>query len=693
MAVFKAEKNIFVLETESFQYVLGVGSDGLLRHLHWGEKVQADDFEIKVFDDINSNHSYLDTICQEYSPFAGKLFRECAFKCQFGDGVRDAVLVFKDYLISDNTLKIFLKDIYYGLEAELLYTVYEECGVIGRKVIIRNIGEERIECEKIMSAELSFPEKCEYEIINTNGTWWGEYQIVKERLSGGSLSFESRKGTSAHGNAPFLIAEPCLKNGEKTLFAVLEYSGSFKISVSRDSFRVTRAMLGVNDFDFSVSLKKGEEFSAPWVYFGCAECVSEVSRIMNRFALKHVFPKQFREKPLPVLYNSWEATGFDVTAESQKKLAEKAAETGVEVFVMDDGWFGQRKDDFAGLGDWYVNKEKFPNGLSGLIDHVNKLGMDFGLWIEPEMVNPDSDLYREHPDWIYNFKTRTPSLMRNQLVLNLTKPQVKEFVFNFIDKLLSENNIKYIKWDMNRPISEPGAENLENGKELWFKHTMAVYDIVDKLKEKYPETQFEACASGGGRCDYGAFRHFDEIWTSDNTKPVDRIDIQNGYALINPTKAMRAWVTDCSSAPWSFKFNIAMQGALGLGMNLFNCGDKELALMREYVTIYKEYRQVIQFGDRYALMNLKDHMLNAAEFVNEKKDKAIVFAASVHTKYLHRSFTVKLKGLDANSRYNVKIGEEEFQKSGSYLMNVGIERNFGGDYKSEIWTVNKIISQ
>lgn len=691
MAVFRARENIFVLETENYQYVLGVGSDGLLRHLHWGEKVQPGDFEIKVFDDINSNHSYLDTMCQEYSPFGSKLFRDCAFKCRFGDGVRDAVLVFKDYVISDNTLKIFLDDIHYRLEAELLYTVYEDCDVMGRKVIIRNTGEECIECEKVMSAELSFPEKCEYEIINTNGTWWGEYQVVKERLSGGTLAFESRKGTSAHCNAPFFIAKPCLdEGGEKTLFGALEYSGSFKVSVSRDGFNVTRAMVGVNDFDFIVSLKSGEEFSAPWVYFGCTESVDEVSRIMNRFALKYVFPEQFREKPLPVLYNSWEATGFDVTAESQKKLAEKAAKTGAEVFVMDDGWFGERKDDFAGLGDWYVNKKKFPNGLSELIDYVNGLGMDFGIWIEPEMVNPDSDLYREHPDWIYNFKTRTPSEMRNQLVLNLTKPQVKEFVFNFIDKLLSENNIKYIKWDMNRPISEPGAENLRDGRELWFRHTMAVYEIVDKLKEKYPETQFEACASGGGRCDYGAFRHFDEIWTSDNTKPVDRIEIQNGYALINPTKAMRAWVTDSSDAPLSFKFNISMQGALGLGMNLLDSSEEELACMKKYVEIYKENREVIQFGDRYGLMNLKDHMLNVNEFVNVKKSKAIIFAACVNTKFLHRSFKIKLKGLEANSRYSVEIGEDRFEKSGSYLMNVGIERDFGGDYKNEIWTVNKI---
>lgn len=692
MAVYRTGENIFVLETKSSQYVMGVSGEGLLLHLHWGEKVDAGDFEIGAFkeEDINSNHSHLDTARMEYSPFGGKLFRDCAFKCEFSDGVRDAALSFEDYIISGNTLRIFLRDIHYSLEAELIYTVYEDCDVMSRTAVIRNRGEDLIKCEKVMSAELSFPEKCEYKIINTNGTWWGEYQVVEERLSGGSLSFESRKGTSAHGNAPFFIAEPCLKGGEKTLFAALRYSGSFKVSVSRDAFNVTRAILGVNDFDFGVSLKKGEEFSAPEVFFGCANCADEVSRVMNRFALKHVFPKQFREKPLPVLYNSWEATGFDVNAESQKRLAGIAAKTGVEVFVMDDGWFGERKDDFAGLGDWYVNKEKFPKGLSELIDHVNGLGMDFGLWIEPEMVNPDSDLYREHPDWIYNFRTRTPSQMRNQLVLNLTKPRVKDFVFGFIDRLLSENNIKYIKWDMNRPISEPGADNLENGRELWYRHTMAVYEIVDRLKEKYPETQFEACASGGGRCDYGAFSHFDEIWTSDNTKPVDRIEIQNGYSLINPTKAMRAWVTDSSDAPLSFKFNISMQGALGLGMNLFDCSEEELSLMREYVELYKKYRDVIQFGDRYSLMNLKDHRVNAVGFVSEKKDRAIVFAASVHTLHLHRSFEVKLRGLDPRERYMVRIGEEEYEKSGSYLMSVGLLRDFGGDYKNEIWIVNRI---
>ena len=238
----------------------------------------------------------------------------------------------------------------------------------------------------------------------------------------------------------------------------------------------------MNDFDFSHTIKAGESFETPVVYCGLTDGFGDMSRQMNRFAVEHILPKQFNKEPLPVLYNSWEATGFNVTVDGQTRLAEIAAALGVELFVMDDGWFGQRKNDRAGLGDWYVNKKKFPNGLGELIDNVNKLGMDFGLWVEPEMVNPDSDLYRKHPEWAYHFDTRRASEMRHQLVLNMTMPEVQDYVFKMIDDLLCEFNIKYIKWDMNRPFSEVGAENLDDPKMYSYLHTKAVYDIADKLK-------------------------------------------------------------------------------------------------------------------------------------------------------------------------------------------------------------------
>ena len=271
----------------------------------------------------------------------------------------------------------------------------------------------------------------------------------------------------------------------------------------------------------------------------------------------------------------------------QSALAKTAASIGVELFVMDDGWFGKRNNDLAGLGDWYVNKEKFPNGLDELIENVNAQGMDFGLWVEPEMVNPDSDLYRAHPDWVYHFEHRHADELRNQLVLNMTRDDVREYIFGRLDELLEKHNIKYIKWDMNRPFSQVGAENLENPQMYSYLHIMAVYGIVDELKKRHPQVQFESCASGGGRCDLGALSHFDQIWTSDNTDAVDRMTIQRGYSMLRPTKAMRAWVTDTTglNKPCSldFRFNVAMQGALGIGGNLTKYSGEELEICRKNI--------------------------------------------------------------------------------------------------------------
>ena len=265
-----------------------------------------------------------------------------------------------------------------------------------------------------------------------------------------------------------------------------------------------------------------------------------------------------------MLYNSWEATEFNVNVADQTRLAEIAAGIGVELFVMDDGWFGARNNDRAGLGDWFVNPEKFPGGLDELIGNVNALGMDFGLWVEPEMVNPDSDLYRAHPDWTYHFPHRHADELRHQLVLNMTRSDVQAYILDCLDRLLTNHNIRYIKWDMNRPFSQVGAENLADPKMYSYLHTMAVYRIVDELKRRHPGVQFESCASGGGRCDLGAISHFDQVWTSDNTDGIDRMTIQKGYSMLHPIKTMRAWVTDIAgiNKPCSldFRFHIAMQG-------------------------------------------------------------------------------------------------------------------------------------
>lgn len=490
---------IFVIETENTHYVIGIDNEGFNRHVYWGKKCDVNDYEIDYNHGENAHNTVLDEITQEYTVFGSTMYRECALKANFADGCREVDLKYTGYEQNGNTLSLNFSDTYYPLTVTLNYETVDGLDIITRWTSVKNTGSESISFEKLFSAEFTFPSKNAYRFKNTNGSWGGEFLETDTELTGGSLAFQSRGGVSGHNNSPSFIA---YQNADEKVgdvyFASLAYSGNFKVSASRDLYNTTRVLLGLNDFDFEYLLKAGESFDTPKVFCGYTCGFGEMSRQMNKFAIDYIFPKPYNKTPLPVLYNSWEATYFDVNSENQCALAERAAEIGVELFVMDDGWFGGRNDDNAGLGDWFVNKEKFPNGLSELIEKVNSLGMDFGLWVEPEMVNPDSDLYRAHPDWAYHYTHRTAHELRNQLVLNMTREDVQEYIFNLLDTLLTENNIKYFKWDMNRALSETGAENLEAPKMIWYLHTKAVYDIVDRLKAKHPGVTIESCCSGGG---------------------------------------------------------------------------------------------------------------------------------------------------------------------------------------------------
>lgn len=684
------KNNIFVLETKNTHYVLGVDKYGYNHHLHWGKKCNADDYYIQEIKDQNSNHSMLDEFKQEYTPFGQTLYRGCAIKAEFADGCRDICLNYSGYEIEENTLKLKLSDNVYPLEIVLNYSVCDENDIITRWTTVKNNSENSIYFEKLFSAEFNLPSKKPYTFKNTNGAWGGENIETNTTLESGTFVSESRRGTTSHNQSPYFIA---YQNADEKIgdvyFATLAYSGNFKVKAERDLFNSTRIIIGMSDFDFKFELKAGEEFDTPKVFCGFTQGFGDMSRQMNKFAIDYVLPKTFNNKPLPILYNSWEATEFDVNFQNQSALAEIAAQIGVELFVMDDGWFGKRNNDRAGLGDWFVNKEKFPNGLDELISKVNELGMDFGIWVEPEMVNRDSDLYRTHPDWAYHFDTRYSCELRNQLVLNMTRKEVQEYIFNCLNHLLSNHNIKYIKWDMNRPFSEVGAENLDCQQMLWYLHTKAVYDIVDKLKELHPDVAFESCASGGGRADYGALMHYDQVWTSDNTDGIDRMVIQKGYSLLRPIKTMRAWVTDIAgiNKPCSldFRFNIAMQGSLGIGGDLTKYSDEDIEICKKNVALYKKIRNLVQFGNLYRLMDIDEDEVLFNQYVNEDKTESVAFIAANGTRFYKKSIPMRFDGLDENKRYTLTLNDKTYNKSGAYLMNIGIDLEIRGvDY-------NKII--
>ena len=476
------------------------------------------------------------------------------------------------------------------------------------------------------SAVWNLPVGTGYRLSYLSGRWAAETQLNREPIHEGMKVIESREGHTSHNFNPWFAVDDGTATEEhgRVWFGAIAWSGNWRISVEQTPYRQVRVVGGLNTFDFSYPLKPGESFNTPEFYGGFSDHGwGAASRLLHRLELTDIQPGGAKARVRPVLYNSWEATEFHVDEPGQTALARKAAKLGVELFVMDDGWFGKRNDDHAGLGDWTVNPQKFPHGLGPLIQEVNRLGMDFGLWVEPEMVNPDSDLYRAHPDWVMNFPGRPRSELRNQLVLNLARDDVKQYISGFLDKLASEYNIRYFKWDMNRTFSEPGWPEMPPAEqqELWVKYVHNLYDIIDQLRAKHPNLDIESCSGGGGRIDLGILKRVDEVWVSDNTEAFDRLRIQEGFSQAYAPKFMSAWVTDVPntngrSTPLQYRFLVAMQGALGIGANLNKWTDADSDLATNMIALYKRIRNTVQYGALYRILSPRTSDVTANEYVS-----------------------------------------------------------------------------
>ena len=568
----------------------------------------------------------------------------------------------------------------------LHYKVYEEYDLIERYVTIKNNSENVIEIEKVHSGQFHIPYE-DLTFSNVHGHWGAEQQRFTQKVSYGKIVIENSRGISTHNHNPYFILD---KNATETtgevFFGALKLSGNFSGVIEQTQYGETLVQLGINSHDFLLKLNQGEEFISPAIIAGYSNSGFEtMTHNLHNFAKDNVLRSGLR----PVLYNSWEATEFKVSCDEQIKLAKKAKEIGAELFVVDDGWFGERHGIDNGLGDWYVNEEKFPNGLNPLINEVKAMDMMFGIWVEPEMVNPLSNLYKEHPEWIYHFDSRESDTSRGQYVLDVTKKEVKDFIYNMLDNLLTTYDIDYIKWDANRPMSQTNLE-----RDVWYKHIEAVYDIVKNLKLKHPNVLFEACASGGGRIDYGILGIFDDFWTSDNTDAYDRLFIQENYSYIYPIKAMRAWVTDCPNflsrriIPMKFRYHSAMMGTLGIGCNILKFSEEEIELSKGLIEEYKNIRHIVQEGDFYRLENNSKNKYKLYQYMNGKE--GLVFAFLPQSELGHRGTTIKFRALEKESTYLVKIDKNVIVKTGRYLMNHGLELKLYGDYDSIIIKISKI---
>jgi alpha-galactosidase len=617
-------------------------------------------------------------------------------KLAYVDGVRDFRYRMQSYSIEDNVLTIALIDIHYDLQVLLHYRVHEDENMIEKWREVKNGGAAPVKLERMYSGEFGIA-GTGYKSINFNGHWGQEFQYCSEPVDCGKKVYESLCGITGHNVSPFfVIHKDANEDAGDVYYGVLQYSGNFKSVVEAVSAGYVNVLMGISDTDFEWKLHPGETFTTPSVFSGHAEGFTQMSNTLSSFARKHVMPKQLAGHALPVLYNSWYATFFDVRCDEQIKLAEQAASLGVELFVIDDGWFTGRVNDRAGLGDWVVDPEKFPDGLAPLIDRVHELGMKFGIWIEPEMVNAQSKLFQEHPDWIYSYHTRETHTGRNQYMLDLTNPAVIQYLIHCLDALLSNYQISFIKWDMNRYISEVASSVLspDEYKLIWYKSTQGFYRIVQRIRELHPDVEMEACASGGGRVDYGSMAYFDEFWPSDNTDPLDRLFMQENYSLMYPIKYMRAWLTDDTrmnnrSIPLQFSMHAAMCGSLGIGTNLNDTSEDKLQQIRTYIDEYKKVRDIVQLGQLYRLKSFKQDPIHAVQYVLD--DVSVLFVFLDHQRYGQEHYRIQLKGLDSSSIYRFEVNGKVGSKSGAFLTNMGLDVPLAGDYDSVLIRFEKVM--
>jgi alpha-galactosidase len=715
---FDSSTKVFRLDGGNVTYSFGVNARGELQQIYWGGRLAESDAlqaatPMREWASFDSSHS---NTPEEYAGWGGGLFVEPALKMMFPDGNRDLVLHYDSHSEKPNGLDVVIKDISRKIFVTLHYAIDPQTGILARSATIENREDKPVTVEQAAAAAWALPAG-KYTLNYLTGRWAGEWTLTQEALHPGARVLESRRGTTGSQANPWFAIQAGASNEDhgEVWFGALAWSGSWRFTVEQDQLDGVRVTGGFNPFDFGYVLHPGDKLETPIFYGGYSgHGLGGASRLLHSFEVRNILPRTAATasapspKLRPVIYNSWEATEFNVSETGQIELAEKAAALGVDRFVMDDGWFGQRKNDHAGLGDWYVNQEKFPHGLKPLIDRVHALGMDFGLWVEPEMVNPDSDLYRKHPDWVLNFPGRPRTEQRNQLVLNLARKDVHDYVLGFLDKILNDNDIAFLKWDYNRNWSEPGWDELPPAEEkkVYVEFTRKLYAILAELRRKHPNVEIESCSGGGSRVDLGIMRYTDEVWPSDNTDPFDRLSIQDGFTYAYTPQVMMAWVTDSPHTlegqtrvtTLQYRMLSSMQGSLGIGANITKWTPDEMALTKRLIAAYHEVQPTIVQGDLYRLISPRNgSQFSATQTVRQDKSQSVVFAF-IHSTQEGRGFPLlKLKGLDPKAQYALTPIEGNAAQdtppaaSGAWWMSHGVEmgESFRGDFQAAAFRLDR----
>lgn len=727
MISFNEHTKVFSLNTQNSTYQMKIGNYGFLLHLYYGKKVidtemsyliQSIDrgFSGNPYDAEDNRDFSLDTLPQEFSTFGLGDFRSSCISVINADGSNAIDLRYKSYKIYDGkpkleglpsvycdnaqTLEIILEDSITNVEVKLLYSVIKDKDIITRSVIVKNNSDNTIILNKILSCCLDFNDN-NYDLISFYGKHTLERQVERTPVRHGKILIDSIRGASSHHQNPFVIL--CENNANEDTgncygFSFV-YSGNFMAEVEVDQSNQTRVTMGINSTAFRYSLQKDEYFVAPEVVLCFSDKgLSDMSKKYHRLYRNNLCRGYYKDKRRPILINNWEATYFDFDDEKLIKIAEDASKLGIEMLVMDDGWFGKRNDDKRGLGDWYVNENKLKCGLNKLCQKINSLNMKFGIWFEPEMISEDSDLYRNHKDWCLNIPNRKGNRSRYQFVLDMSRKEVVDYLFDSMYKILSSANIEYIKWDMNRHLTDIWSAKLppERQGEVYHRYVLGVYDLLERLIQAFPKLLIEGCSGGGGRFDAGMLYYTPQIWCSDNTDAIERIKIQYGTSFNYPISTVGSHVSVCPNhqtqrtVPLKTRGIVAMAGTFGYELDITKMTEAEKQEVKQQIDDYKKYYDIITFGDYYRLTNPFENIYYTAwEFVSEDKTKALLNFVLLHSESNPPFINIKLKGLDNNKKYI--INDEVQVYTGSALMNAGIMMPvLYGDYVSLQFDIKSI---
>ena len=710
MGIIYCEKDrIFTLQTKNTTYQMQVDRYGFLLHLYYGKKTDTCmDYLLTYYDrgfsgnpyDAGEDRTYsMDTLPQEFPCYGNGDFRSTAFAVENADGSMSCDLRYKSHKIFDGkynleglpavyaseeeaqTLEILMEDPVTGVKVVLLYGVLPAQDIITRSVSVKNESSGKIYLNKIESASLDFLYG-DYELLTFYGRHAMERNVQRVPVVHGTQKIGSVRGTSSHQYNPMMILAEKETTEDKGNCCAMSfvYSGCFQGEVLKDQLNQTRMMLGLQEEAFRYPLETGEMFQAPEVILSySSEGMNRLSQNLHHCIRQHICRGKYKEEIRPILINSWEAAYFDFTGDTIYELAKAAKEVNIDMLVMDDGWFGKRDDDNSGLGDWFVNEKKLGGTLGNLIKRINDLGVKFGIWIEPEMVSEDSDLYRKHPDWALTVPGRNPVRSRNQLVLDFSRKEVVDAIYDQICKVLDQGNIEYVKWDMNRSLMDVYSSVTRDQGRVLHDYVLGLYDFLERLVQRYPNLLIEGCSGGGGRFDAGMMYYTPQIWCSDNTDAIDRLKIQYGTSFGYPVSVVGSHVSAVPNhqtgrkTPLHTRGVVAMSGTFGYELDLMNLSEEEKQEIRDQITEYKNYAPIIQNGLYYRLSDPRKEEICAWEFVHTDENGQSRVLLNVVMQAIHGNMTVnyiKLQGLEETAVYREEKSGKRY--SGAALMYGGM---------------------